>query len=168
MKQEVFNHEREEIAAFAPLAVISEIDGAVVMDIPVQATDRSTTYQFRAVWDETEEGDVAGIRVYALAPNYAEIKAALLATGVTEEQTEALFARDAAGNHLMETCGEKSGGLAVAYANAYLTLVGQLAEKGQIGQLTENRGRWAQLLPVFGVNSCGYRIARSPAPQDGE
>lgn len=70
MKQEVFNHERAEIAAFAPYAVISEIDDVVVMDIPVQATDRSSTYQFRAVWDETDDGEVAGIRVYALAPSY--------------------------------------------------------------------------------------------------
>lgn len=133
MKQEVFNNERAEIAAFAPYAVISEIDDAVVMDIPVQATDRSSTYQFRAVWDETD-GEVAGVRVYALAPNYMEIKTALLKCGVQEEQLEVLF-----------------------------TLVSQLAEKDQIGQLIENRDHWARLLPIFGVNSCGYRIARSPA-----
>lgn len=163
MKQEVFNRERAEIAAFAPYAVISEIDDAVVMDIPVQATDRSSTYQFRAVWDETNDGEVAGIRVYALAPNYAEIKTALLECGIQEEQLEALFARDSAGNHLMETCGAKSGGLAVAYATAYLTLVSQMAEKGQIDQLIEHRNNWSRLLPLFGVNSCGYRIARSPA-----
>lgn len=163
MKQEVFNNERAEIAAFAPYAVIHEIDDAVVMDIPVQATDRSSTYQFRAVWDETDDGEVAGIRVYALAPNYMEIRTALLECGVQEEQLEALFARDSAGNHLMETCGAKNGGLAVAYATAFLTLVSQLAEKGQIDQLIENRDSWARLLPIFGVNSCGYRIARSPA-----
>lgn len=163
MKQEVFNHERAEIAAFAPYAVISEIDDAVVMDIPVQATDRSSTYQFRAVWDETADGEVAGIRVYALAPNYKEIKTALLDCGVQEEQIEALFGRDSAGNHLMETCGAKSGGLAVAYATAYLTLVSQMAEKGQINRLIENRDHWARLLPIFGVNSCGYRIARMSA-----
>lgn len=163
MKQEIFNSERAEIAAFAPYAVISEIDGALVMDIPVQATDRSSTYQFRAVWDETDEGEVADIRVYALAPNYKEIKTALLECGVHEEQMEVLFAQDSAGNHLMETCGAKNGGLALAYATAYLTLVSQLAEKGQIHQLLENRDNWARLLPIFGVNSCGYRIARSPA-----
>ena len=163
MKQEVFNSERAEIAAFAPYAVIGEIDGALVMDIPVQATDRSSTYQFRAVWDETDDGEVAGIRVYALAPNYKEIKTALLECRVQEEQVDMLFTQDSAGNHLMETCGAKNGGLALAYATAYLTLVSQLAEKGQINRLIENRGNWACLLPIFGVNSCGYRIARSSA-----
>lgn len=163
MKQEVFNQERMEIASFAPYAVIHEIDNVLVMDIPVQATDRSTTYQFRAVWDETEEGEVADIRVYALVPNYSEIKSALLGCGIQEEKVDALFMRDSAGNHLMETCGVKNGGLAVAYATAYLTLVSQMAERGQIDLLIEKRNDWASLLPVFGINSCGYHIARSSA-----
>lgn len=167
MKQEVFNNERAEIAAFAPYAVISEVDGAVVMDIPVQSTDRTNTYHFRAVWDETAEGDVEDIRVYALSPNFAEIRTALTQCGVQEDQLERLFARDAAGNHLMETCGAKSGGLAVAYATAYLTLVSQMVEKGTISQLIDALPDWTRLLPVFGVNSCGYRIARSPASGTG-
>ena len=161
MKDEVFEAERAEIAAFAPMALMGEVDHLLVMDIPVLSTDRSMTYQFRAVWDETPEGDVEGVRVYAKEPNFCEIRDALLRCGVQAEQVEALFGRDAAGNHVMETCGAANGGRAVAFANAYLTLVGRMAEEGRIDRLIEKRDRWTELLPIFGVNSCGYRIERS-------
>lgn len=160
MKEEVFEAERREIASFAPLARMGEVGNTLVMDIPVQSTDRTTSFQFRAVWDETEDGEVKGVRVYAWVPNFCEIKQALMRCGVREEQVDEIFQRDAAGNHMLETCGAQNGGLAVALANAHLTLVGRLAEEGKIEQLLENRDNWTRLLPVFGVNSCGYRIER--------
>lgn len=160
MKDEVFEAERAGIAAFAPMAIMREVDHLLVMDIPVLSTDRSTVYEFRAVWDETPEGDVAGVRVYARAPNFCAIRETLMQHGVRAEQVEALFRRDAAGNHLMETCGVKSGGMAVALANAYLTLAGHMAESGRIDRLIEKRDCWTQMLSVFGVSSCGYRIGQ--------
>lgn len=163
MKETVLMAERQEIASFAPFARVGEVDNTIVMDIPVQSTDRTTTFQFRAVWDETEDGEVESVRVYAWVPNFSEISQALTRCGVREEQIEEIFRRDAAGNHMLETYGARSGGLAVAFANAYLTLVGRLAEEGKIEQLIENRDSWINLLPVFGVNSCGYRIERGMA-----
>lgn len=167
MKPEIFNSERAEIAAFAPYAIINEVENTLIMDVPTKSTDLQTSYCFRAVWDETADGEIEDVRIYALSPNFNEIREALLQSGVRDEQIERLFERDTLGNHLMETCGAKSGGLAVAYATAYLTLVSQLTERNEIDKLISSLPNWSKHLPLFGVNSCGYRISRNTANASG-
>ena len=167
MKQEIYNRERAAIAAFAPLAEIKEIGGHLVMDVPVRSTDATMEFDFRMVYDDSAEDEIAAIRVYTLSPAFVEIAAQLQQHGLEKADIDRIFLMDSAGNHLMRTDDAKEGGRAIANATAHLTLVAQLLDKGSIQQLLENPTEWKRLLPVFGVNSCGYRMMRPTAQPQG-
>lgn len=172
MKQETFNRERAAIAAFAPLAEIKEIGKYLVMDVPVRSTDNTMEFSLRLVYDEDEHEEITGLRVYALSPTFREIAAQLTQQGLEKQDIDRIFLPDRAGNHLLRTDGAMEGSMAIANANAHLTLVAQLLDRGSICQLLENPDDWKRLLPAFGVNSCGHRITRpmpaaAPAAQQG-
>lgn len=160
MKPEVFEAERAAIAAFAPYAVIGNDRGVTVVDVPTRSADLTTTFSFRIVYDETPAGDIGAIRVYALLPNFSEISQQLRHAGLSDTEISQLFSVDSAGNHMMETGNAKSGALAVACANTYLSLVSQLLARNELHQLIAQRQNWMQLLPPFGMNSCGYHFNR--------
>lgn len=165
MKPEVFEAERAAIAEFAPLAVIANDHGVTIIDVPTRSADLSTSYVFRVVYDETPEGAIREARVYAILPNFTEISQQLRNAELSDTEINQLFNVDASGNHMMENGKANNGALAVAYANAYLSLVSQLLDKNTLHQLIEQRQNWMQLLPPFGMNSCGYRFNR-PVPTE--
>lgn len=163
MKQETFDRERAAIAAFAPLAEIKEIGNRLVMDVPVRSTDGTMEFDMRMVYDEDEQEEITDVRVYALSPTFAEIASQLTQQGLEVGEIDQLFKTDRAGNHLLRTDGAKEGALAIANANAHLTLVAQLLDRGAIYQLLETPDEWKRHLPAFGVTSCGLRITRPAA-----
>lgn len=169
MKPEVFAAERAAIAAFAPMAVISNEHGITVMDVPTRAADLSGSYMFRAIYDETPGGDLHEVRVYAVLPNFNEISRQLRFAGLTDEDINVLFKPDRFGNHMIENGSSNNGALAVAYANVYLSVVSRMLEQNTLHQLVEHRNDWMQFLPPFGMTSCGYRFNRpDPVPHANE
>lgn len=162
MKQNIFNKERAEIAEFAPLALIHETEQQrIFMDVPCRATNNLTGFRLRMIYDEDAQGEIEKIRVYALSPTFGEIKRQLISYGLTEEEIDALFHKDAAGNHQLRTMGELSGAMAIAYANAHLSLVANACSDPELlHRLAREPESWQTLLPPFGVESCGKRIPR--------